>query len=153
MQYRQHPLAPLLRTGLCALLLLGALALVRAEDKKVDPTGTWVWTTPGRGGGPERKFTLKLKIEDNKLIGKLITPGRGDQTTETEIKEGKIKGEEFSFTITREMGGNTMVTKYTGKLTEEGNIKGKIVTEREGKAPREREWEAKPEKKKEAPKE
>ena len=54
---------PFLHTGLCALLLIGAVALVRGQDQKTDPTGTWSWTTPGRNGGPDQKMTLKLKVE------------------------------------------------------------------------------------------
>jgi hypothetical protein len=136
---------PCLHTGLCALLLLGAVALVQGQDKKTDPTGTWSWTTPGRNGGADRKMTLKLKLEGDKLTGKVISPARGGQTSETEIKEGKIKDGEISFTVTREMGGNTIVTKYTGKITDD-TFKGKTVAERNGQAGRERDWEAKREK-------
>ena len=134
----------LLHTGLCGLLLLGAVALVRGEDRKTDPTGTWSWTMPGRNGGADRKMTLKLKLEGDKLTGKLISPARGDTTNETEIKDAKIKDGEISFTVSREMGGNTMVTKYTGKITDD-TFKGKTSMERNGQT-RERDWEAKREK-------
>ncbi len=150
MQRRPQFLTPLFHTGLCALLLLGTTTFVRAADAKVDPAGTWTWTVPNRQSGAERKLTLKLKVEGDKLTGKLSSPGRGGQTSEIEIKEGKIKGDEFSFIVSRERGGNTMVTKYTGKIVD-GKIKGKQVTENNGKAGAERDWEAKPEKK-DAPK-
>jgi hypothetical protein len=142
MQRKHHPIIPFLHTGLCAALLLGAVALVRGEDQKTDPTGTWSWTTPGRNGGPDRKMTLKLKLEGDKVTGKLVTPGRGDQTTETEIKDGKIKDGEVSFSVTRERGGNTMVTKYTFKVSGD-TIKGKTSMERNGEAGTQRDWEAK----------
>jgi hypothetical protein len=145
MQRRPHPIIPFLHTSLCAALLLGAVAFAQGQDKKTDPTGTWSWTMPGRNGGPDRKMTLKLKLEGDKLTGKLISPARGGGTSETEIKEGKIKDGEVSFTVTREMGGNTMVTKYTCKIVD-GALKGKTVMERDGQAGRERDWEAKPDK-------
>jgi len=34
------------------VLLFGAIAQAQAEDKKVDPSGTYIWTMPGRNGGP-----------------------------------------------------------------------------------------------------
>jgi len=68
---------PFLHAGLCAALLLSAVALVRGEDKKTDPTGSWSWTMPGRNGRPDRKMTLKLKLDGDKVMGKLIAPIRG----------------------------------------------------------------------------
>jgi hypothetical protein len=136
---------PFLHTGLCALLLLGAVALVQGQDKKSEPNGSWSWTTPGRNGGPDRKTTLKLEVKGDKVTGKLIAPARGDTTNETEIKDGKIKDGEVSFTVTREAGGNTVVTKYTGKITGD-TFKGKTSMERNGQT-RERDFEAKRDKK------
>lgn len=138
MRQIQSPLASLLKTGFCALLVLGAVA--QASAQKADPAGKWGWTMPGRNGGPDRKFTLTLKVEGDKLTGKLVTPGRGDQTSEIEIKEGTIKGDEISFKVTTERGGNTMTTKYTAKITGD-TLKGK--TEREGGTGQPRDWEAK----------
>ena len=70
-----------------ALLVIGVLVQARAEDKKVDPSGTYVWTMPGRNGGPDRTNTLTLKMEGEKLTGKAIAEARG-QTREVELKEG-----------------------------------------------------------------
>jgi hypothetical protein len=132
---------PFLHAGLCAALLLSAVALVRGEDKKTDPTGSWSWTMPGRNGRPDRKMTLKLKLDGDKVMGKLIAPIRGDRSVETEIKEGRIKHGKISFTVTREMGGNAMVTKYTGKITDD-TFKGSMSFELNGKAGPEVAWEA-----------
>jgi hypothetical protein len=69
-------------------------------------------------------------------------PGReGAQGRETPIEEGKIKGDEISFQVTREIQGNKMVTKYSGKVSGD-TIKGKTETERDGQT-RSRDWEAK----------
>jgi hypothetical protein len=135
-----NSVSSILRLGVCALLALGAIA--QAQDKKVDPTGTWSWTRPGRNGGPEMKLTLKLKLEGEKVTGKVTSPGRqGGDPVETDIKDGKIKGDEVSFTVTREFNGNTMTQKYSGKVTAD-TIKGKIESERNGQ-PQSRDWEAK----------
>ena len=124
-----------------AALLTGALLQAQAEDKKIDPTGTYVWTMPGRNGGPDRKMTLKLKSEGDKVTGKLGAPGRDGEVRETEIKDGTIKGDEVSFKVVREMNGNQVTTKYNGKISGD-TIKGKVEFERNGET-QSRDWEAK----------
>jgi hypothetical protein len=141
MERKTYSLKPLLTLTLSAIFASGLLAQTQAQDKKADPTGTWTWTTPGRNGGPERKMSLKLKMEDSKLTGVLTMPGRQGTTVETKITDGKVKGEELSFTVTREFNGNTMTSKYKGKLSADA-IKGKIEFERNGET-NTRDWEAK----------
>jgi hypothetical protein len=142
MKNKSHRLVPFLTSTLCAALLLGSLALAQAEDQKTDPTGTWGWTMKGRNGNPDRKMSLKLKLDGDKLTGKLITPGRNGRTSETEIKDAKVNAGEYSFTTTRERDGNTTVTKYVFKISGD-TLKGKVTTERNGQARRERDWQAK----------
>src|SRR5947207_5679054 len=137
MKRPQHALASLTQIVTCAILALGAV--VQAQDK-ADPTGTWTWTTPGRNGGPDRKSTLKLKVEGDKVTGTLTAPGRGGQSSDVEISEGKLKGDEISFSVTREFGGNKVTAKYSGKISGD-SIKGKMETDRNGAQPRD--WEAK----------
>ena len=139
MKRPQHALASHTQILTCATLALGAV--VQAQDKKADPTGTWTWTTPGRNGGPDRKSTLKLKVEGDKLTGTLAAPGRGGQSNDSAIADGKLKGDEISFTVTREFGGNKITAKYNGKISGD-SIKGKIETERNGQT-NSRDWEAK----------
>jgi hypothetical protein len=112
-----------------------------AQTAKVDPTGTWVWTSPGRDGGQTRTNTMKLKLEGDKLTGTVA--GRQQ---DTEIKEAKIKDGELSFKVTREFQGNSFTQQFTGKISGD-TIKGKIKSERDGQA-QERDWEAKREAKK-----
>ncbi len=119
-------------------LLLGLVAAVHAEDKKANPTGTWKWSFTGQNG-QTRETTLKLKLEGEKLTGS-VSGRNGD----TAIDDAKIKGEEISFSVTREFNGNKMTAKYNGKLSGD-TIKGKVETERDGEK-RSRDWEAKREK-------
>ena len=143
-----------------AALALGAATEVRAADKKADVTGTWSWTMQGRGGqggnadanATPRKVTLKLKADGEKLTGTIAQPmgrrGGGDGAApaaprETEISDGKIKGDEISFSVKREFNGNAFVTKYNGKV-EGDTIKGKVEAPgRQGGDPTSRDWEAK----------
>lgn len=141
MQKVHHPLVSL-KLGLCAVLALALVPqLQAAEEKKADPAGNWTWTVPGRNGGPERKMTLNLKTEGDKLTGKITSPGRDGQATETPIQDGKIKGDEVSFTVVREFNGNKFTSKYNGKVSAEA-IKGKMEFERNGET-QSRDWEAK----------
>ncbi len=56
-----------------------------------------------------------------------------------------MKGDEITFSVSLTRAGVERVTKYTGKISGD-TIKGKVVTETDGKAGRERDWEAKIEK-------
>jgi hypothetical protein len=81
-------------------------------------------------------------VDGEKLTGAVISPGRqGGDPTETAIADGKVKGNEISFTVTREFNNNKMVQKYSGKVDGDA-IKGKIEFDRNGEA-QSRDWEAK----------
>ena len=127
-----------------AALLTATVLQAQAEDKKVDPTGTYVWTMPGRNGGADRTNTLTLKLDGDKLTGKISAPGRGGAATDTEIADGKFAGAQVSFTVVRSFNGNSMTNKYSGAVAD-GAIKGKIESERNGQA-QSRDWEAKAQK-------
>ena len=117
------------------MLLVGTN--VQAEDKKVDPTGTWTWTVPGRDGGEPRTSTLKLKKEGDKLTGTMSM-----RQNEVAIEEGTIKGDEVSFKVTRQFREQKFTSKYTGKVSGD-TIKGKMeFTGRDGET-RSRDWEVK----------
>ena len=117
------------------MLLVGSN--VQAEDKKVDPTGTWTWTVPGRDGGEPRTSTLKLKKEGDKLTGTMSM-----RQNEVAIEEGTIKGDEVSFKVTRQFREQKFTSKYTGKVSGD-TIKGKMeFTGRDGET-RSRDWEVK----------
>ncbi len=125
-----------------AVLLTGVLTQAQAQDKKADPTGTYIWTQAGRNGGPDRTNTLVLKVEGDKLTGSVTSPGRGGAApTPTAITDGKVTGSQVSFSVVRDFNGNTMTTKYSGTVTN-SSIMGKIEMDRNGQ-PTSRDWEAK----------
>jgi hypothetical protein len=124
-----------------AALLVGAMTQAQADDKKVDPTGTYIWTMPGRNGGADRTNTLVLKLDGDKLTGKLSAPGRDGTAAETKINDAKLIGKEISFNVVRTFNDNSFTNKYSGTLAD-GAINGKIEMNRNGDV-QSRDWEAK----------
>jgi len=123
-------------------LLTGIIIQAQAQDKKVDPSGTYVWTQAGRNGGPDRTNSLVLKLDGDKLTGSLTAPGRGDAAAAaTPIAEGKVAGTNITFIVVRDFNGTSMTNTYSGGLAD-GTIKGKIDTDRNGQV-NSRDWEAK----------
>lgn len=125
-------------------ILLGctaAVLLLAAAARAADATGTWTWSTPSRGGGPDRVTTLVLKVDGSNLTGKVSVPGRDAQPTETPISSGKVDGDNISFDLVREYNGNSTTNKYSGVVTAD-KITGKIETSREGQT-QSRNWAAK----------
>jgi hypothetical protein len=125
-----------------AVLLLGTVNLAQADEKKAELSGTYFWTMPGRNGGADRTNTLVLKVEGDKVTGKLSAPGRGGQVNETEIADGKVTGAEISFSVVRSYNGNSFTNKYSGKLAD-GVLKGKSEFVNRNGEPQSRDWEAK----------
>ncbi|HLK19373.1 MAG TPA: hypothetical protein VKT81_10465 [Bryobacteraceae bacterium] len=101
-------------------LLLLSCALVAASFA-ADVTGKWTYEMQGRQGA--MTATLNLKAEGNTLTG--TVSGRGG---ETEISDGKIDGDNLSFTVVREFNDRKITMKYTGKVTGDG-IKFKVEAE------------------------
>ena len=125
-----------------AVLLTGILTQAQAQDKKVDPSGTYMWTQPGRNGGPDRTNTLVLKVEGTALTGSVTSPGRGGAApTPTAITDGKLTGADVSFSVVRSFNGNSMTNKYAGTVAD-GSIKGKVEMNRNGDV-QSLDWEAK----------
>lgn len=148
-----------MKKALVALIMGAVLSLAVAEVRAADKiTGTWSWAQQRRGGGgggdnadaPVRKTTLKLKADGEKLTGTVTPPaggrggggGGGAAPTPVEISDGKVKGDEISFSVKREFNGNAFVTKYTGKVDGD-KITGKVeMPGRNGGEPTSRDWTA-----------
>jgi hypothetical protein len=122
--------------GWSVILVIALSLTARAEDKKeANIDGTWKWNYKTRDG-KDAEAAVKLKRDGEKVTGVYIARA-GD---ETPIADGKVKGDEISFTVTREIGGEKMDFKYTGKV-EGDTITGKILFGRPKPTPHE--WEAK----------
>lgn len=95
-----------LRISVAAFLAASLFAL---SAFAADASGSWKWSTQGRGGVQE--VTAKLMVKEGVVTGAIVT-----QMGEVAIDPGTVKGDEVAFTVTREFNGNKMVTKYVGKL-------------------------------------
>jgi len=108
------------------------LLVVAFVAMAADITGKWVAEQPGRNGGPARQITFDLKADGATLTG-TMTGGHGwwrpsrwrrwpsrwrwRRSAAREISDGKVDGNNISFTVKVEFNGNTMVSKYEGTLS------------------------------------
>jgi hypothetical protein len=76
-----------------------------------DATGKWTAEMQGPGGNA-RTVTMNLKADGSKLSG-TVSGGRGG---DAEISDGKIDGNDLSFTVVREFNGNKVTSNYKGKM-------------------------------------
>ncbi len=86
-----------------------------------DVSGKWTAQVPGRNGNM-REVTFNLKASGEKLTG-TMSGRNGD----IEISEGRVSGDNVSFSVTQEFGGNTVKQTFSGKVTG-----GEIMFKREG---------------------
>jgi len=111
------------------ILLAVAVVMIAADNI----SGKWGWETQGRDGTP-RPASMELKAEGAKLTGTVTggmggrggggggapgggAPGGGAPPAPPQISNGKVDGNNISFEVTREFGGNTMTTKYVGVVS------------------------------------
>jgi hypothetical protein len=94
------------------ILLISAFGLLAA-----DVSGKWVAEQPGRNGGPPRQTTFTFKVDGSKLSGTVSAPGRGGQSMDAEISDGKVDGDSISFKVKRTMGDQEIVQEYTGTVS------------------------------------
>lgn len=87
---------------LALLLATGALAAEVAGKWKAE------FQTPD---GQTRSSIFTLQVEGDRLTGTVSSP-RG----EAPIQEGKVSGDEISFVVVREFGGNEVRIHYKGKV-------------------------------------
>ncbi len=109
--------------GLTAWLAFGA-----------DISGVWTAQVPGRGGDPQ-ETTFNFKVSGDQLTGSVVT-SRGERP----IENGKVVGDDVSFTQTMEFGGNQVKLLFKGKVS---GSEIKFTRQREGSDAPAREFVAK----------
>jgi len=90
------------------LALVSCALAVAAFAAGVD--GKWTYETQGRNG--PQTGTITLKADGATLSG--TVSGRGG---DTEIADGKVDGNNISFSVTREMQGNKFTMRYSGTVS------------------------------------
>ena len=104
-----------LATICLCLCALGAVA--------ADVGGQWLAQIPGRDGNTmETTFTFKV-------AGDQLTGSVENQYGERQISDGKVAGDEVSFTVKIEYNGNEMTFLYKGKVA---GSEIRFVRERKG---------------------
>ena len=76
-----------------------------------DISGTWKGTADFQGQAIERSFVFK--VDGGKLTGETTSQLLGKST----IEDGKVDGDNISFTITASFQGNEMKIAYKGKVS------------------------------------
>lgn len=107
-----------MKAVLAAALAVSLYGFSTADDKKADPNGTWKLQTDVNG--EKRESTLTLKLEDDKLTGKIVFMDK----MESKITDAKFKDGEATFSAERELMGTKFTIKYTLKI-EGDTLKGK----------------------------
>jgi hypothetical protein len=96
------------------ILILGAIALLGLAISVLaaDVNGKWESERQGRDGTVSKTY-YEFTVKGTEVTGKM-TSERGGTPTETPITEGKLEGNNLSFTIVRSFGGNEMKQLYKG---------------------------------------
>jgi len=82
--------------------------LLAAAAWAADVTGKWTAEVQGRQG--TQTVTMNLKASDGALTGTF----QGARGGAVDIQDGKVDGNNISFSITREMQGNSIKILYEG---------------------------------------
>jgi len=135
MQTKSNPLLFAMKAGLCLALALGFPARSQAQAGKPAPTGTWIGKGPGPSGGLNSKIRLDLNVPggillSNRVFGHVTDWSPLGDPMGTGIDDGKVTGNEVSFTVLNVLSKTTL--KYNGTVS--GNmIKGTVEISRSGK--------------------
>ena len=110
-----------------------SLLLIAATAFAADVSGTWKATAEGPNGAMERTFVFK--VDGDKLTGETTSSMLGKSV----IENGKVDGDEISFSITEKIQDTDTKISYKGKVS--GNSM-KLTSQRAGGEGQAIEWTA-----------
>lgn len=90
--------------------ILALIAVFVLTASAADVAGTWKASVETPNGTFESTFTFKVD-------GGALTGSVASQMGEAQISEGKIDGDKLSFTVSREMNGETFKITYDGVVS------------------------------------
>jgi hypothetical protein len=99
------------------------MVLLVAVVAAADISGKWSGDMPGRGGDM-MATTFTFKADAEKLTGSMTGP-----QGEIPLQDGKVSGNQISFTTTLDFGGNSIKILYKGTVN---GTEIKMTREREG---------------------
>ena len=96
-------------------LFLGALmcVLIAVPALAADVAGKWTGQVPAAQGQPESTITFIFKVAGDNLTG---TINNSQQPGDVELKEGKVTGDDITFSLTRNIGGTDMKVGWKGTI-------------------------------------
>lgn len=106
-----------------AIRMICFLGLVLSVALAADLSGKWTGDMPGRGGDAT-PTTFTFKVSGDTLTGSMTGP-QGD----VPLAEGKVAGNQVSFSTTLDFNGNTVKILYKGTVSGD---QIKMTREREG---------------------
>ena len=90
--------------------LLCLMAIFAFSASAADVSGNWKGTADTPNGPVERTFVFK--VDGHKLTGETTSSMFGKLT----IEDGKVDGDDISFSVTVSIGGNEGKVNYKGKV-------------------------------------
>jgi hypothetical protein len=96
------------------IIAVAAMVLMAAASAwAADVSGKWTAKVPGAQGGAESDVTFVFKVDGTNLTG---TINNSQQPGDIEIKEGKVMGDDVSFTLNRKIGEQELKVLWKGKV-------------------------------------
>lgn len=89
----------------CVLAAVPALA--------ADVAGKWTGQVPAAQGQAESVITFVFKVDGDNLTG---TINNSQQPGDVELKEGKVTGDDITFSLTRNIGGTDTKVVWKGTI-------------------------------------
>ena len=96
------------------LLIVSVVLLCLIPALAADISGKW--TAVISTGIGEMNYTFDFKVEGEKLTGKAVM-SMGNQSSESALTEGSVKGNEISFVETLKIQGQELSCAYKGKIS------------------------------------
>jgi hypothetical protein len=97
------------------MISAGAIVLLSVTSVwAADVAGRWTAKVPGAQGQGESDITFVFKVADDKVTGTL---NNSQAPGDVEITDGKITGDDLSFSLKRNIGGNEMTVLWKGRIS------------------------------------
>jgi hypothetical protein len=131
----------MLKPTLCTAIAILFVACATWADPTTGPSGTivgnWKWNISVQDNSID--MSAKLKLDGDKITGTFLD---GFDNTSYDVTNGKLDGQNVTFTITRPLQDQKIESTYTGKLDGD-TIKGSIDVHLGDQDPMKIDWSAK----------
>jgi hypothetical protein len=105
------------------LWILMAVFALTASASAADISGNWKGSAETPNGTIERTFVFK--VDGHKLTGETTSNNFGKSA----LEDGKVDGDNVSFNLTVNMGGNEGKVSYKGKMVDADTIKFEVTVQ------------------------